>query len=258
MFYSAREVFGRKACWLLPLIGGLLAAGLGSGHRANLIHTGIVLLLLFWVQRGFTPRNIILMAFGLLLSLGLVYLTSPILPSAVQRAISFLPGIHVEAAVAADAASTWYARTEVARIGIEMIPQYFWLGRGFTRYADVIPGSREALDSITFAVLQGHFLNGFIGLMVNTGVFGAIGMIVFLLSGVALAARVLRRVRQTSFDTTLDRTSAVICCVFLVDVVFFFFIEGNADWALRRFGMYVGMLFACWRLLDRRDWQTST
>ena len=258
MFYSVRDVMGRKGWWLLPAIGGLLIAGLGSGHRANLIHTGIVLGLVFWVQRGFTTRNVCLIGFGLLLALALAYLSTPILPAAAQRALSFLPGINVEAMVAADAAGTWHARKEVARIGIEMMPQYFWLGRGFTRYADVIAGSREALDSISFAVLQGHFLNGFIGLMVNTGVVGTLGMMLFLASGARLALRILGRVRQTAFETTLDRTATMICCLFLVDVVFFFLIEGNADWALRRFGMYVGMLFACWRLLDRRDEQRAT
>lgn len=258
MYYSARDVLSPKGWWVLPATAVVLFIGLLSGHRANLIHTGIVLALIFWVQRAFTPRTIAFIVFGLLASIVVVYLVAPMLPGAAQRAVSFLPGLDVRADVARDAAGTWQARMEVSRIGIGMIPQYFWLGRGFTRYPHIIPGSPESVQSVTFAVLQGHFLNGTIGLMVNTGVFGMIGATLFLLSGARLALRVLRRVRQTDFRTVLDRTATVIACLYLVNVVFFFFIEGNADWALRRFGIHVGMLFACWRLLERRDRQPSS
>jgi hypothetical protein len=40
--------------------------------------------------------------------------------------------------------------------------------------------------------------------------------------------------------------------LYFVDFVFFFLLEGNVDWALSRFGMYVGILFACERLMRER------
>jgi hypothetical protein len=252
MYYSVKDVLGRRSLWLIPAIVGLLAAGLGSGHRANLIHTGIVLIVLFWVQRAFTPRNIILMISTTVLGLTLLYATSEIMPAAVQRAISFLPGIEVDSDVAANAAATWHSRIETTRRGMDMIPEYWLLGRGFTRYADLIPNSREVLDSVAYAVLQGYFLNGFVGLMVNTGVAGTIGMCIFLFAGARLAGRVVSQARSLGFESTLTRTAAVFSSIYFVDFVFFFFLEGNVDWALSRFGMYVGILFACERLLRAR------
>jgi hypothetical protein len=44
----------------------------------------------------------------------------------------------------------------------------------------------------------------------------------------------------------------VVASLYFVDLVFFFLLEGNVDWALSRFGMYVGILFACERLQRER------
>jgi hypothetical protein len=252
MYYSLRDLFGRNSWWLIPTILGLLIAGLGSGHRANLIHTGMVLLVLFWVQRAFTLRNVLGMGAGAVLGLVALYATIEHLPAAVQRAVSFLPGIDVDSAVAADAAATYHGRVQAAWRGIEMIPDYWLVGRGFTRYADIIPNSREALDSVAYAVLQGHFLNGFVGLMVNTGIFGTLGMCLFLFGGVYLVKRVIQQVRVAGFDSSISRTGSIIASLFLVDLLFFFLIEGNVDWALSRFGILTGMLIACERLLRER------
>jgi len=252
MYYSLREVLGRKAWWLVPAIVGLLALGLGSGHRANLIHTGVVLAVLAWVQRAYTPGRVLLVGGFTVVAVALLYVTSPVLPAAVQRSVSFLPGIRVDARVAANAAATWSGRIEVTRIGMGMIPEYFWLGRGFKRYTDIVPFSREAMDSVSYAVLQGHYLNGFVGLMVNTGIFGTLSMCILLAAGARLALEVSRKGRQLGFHTTLARTGSVVASIYLVDFVFFFLIEGNVDWAMRRFGMMAGILLACSRLLDSR------
>jgi hypothetical protein len=135
---------------------------------------------------------------------------------------------------------------------MDMIPEYWLLGRGFTRYADLIPNSREVLDSVAYAVLQGYFLNGFVGLMVNTGLAGTIGMCIFLVAGARLAGHVVGQARAAGFESTLSRTAAMFASLYFVDFVFFFLLEGNVDWALSRFGMYVGVLFACERLLRER------
>jgi hypothetical protein len=252
MYHSVKDVLGRRAWWLIPAIVGLLGAGLGSGHRANLIHTGIVLMVLFWVQKAFNPRNVILIISTTVLGVTILYVTAEFMPAAVQRAISFLPGIEVDSDVAANAAATWHSRIETTRRGMDMIPEYWLLGRGFTRYADLIPNSREVLDSVAYAVLQGYFLNGFVGLMVNTGLFGTIGMCIFLIGGARLAGHVVHQARAADFESTLSRTGAVFASLYFVDFVFFFLLEGNVDWALSRFGMYVGILFACERLMRER------
>ncbi|MCL4178129.1 MAG: hypothetical protein KJ072_10370 [Verrucomicrobia bacterium] len=252
MYFSLKDVLGRRAWWLIPTILAILAAGLGSGHRANLIHTGVVMIVLFWVQKAYTPRNLILIASTTILGLALLYGTAEFMPAAVQRAISFLPGIEVDSNVAADAAATWSSRIETTRRGAEMIPDYWLLGRGFTRYADLIPNSREVLDSVAYAVLQGYFLNGFVGLMVNTGLLGTLGLSIFLFAGARLAGNVVGQARAVGFESTLARTASVVASLYFVDLVFFFLLEGNVDWALSRFGMYVGILFACERLLRER------
>ena len=251
--FSLRSVLGRRSWWLVPAIVGLLALGMASGHRASLIHTGVVLLVVAIIQRALTPRNFLLATMATILGLALVYSTVRIMPPAMQRAVSFLPGIDVETVVAMDAKGTWQGRLEVTKRGIDMMPDYFWFGRGFTRYTDIFKQSLEAYSSTEYAILQGHFLNGFVGLMVNTGVWGAIGMCLLLYGGARLAWRMIGRARRAGFEDGLARLATVVASLYLVDAVFFFVVEGNVEGAMRRFAFQIGILIACDRLFRQRE-----
>lgn len=250
--YSLKCVLGRRSWWLVPAILGLLVVGMVSGHRASLIHTGTVLLVIALVQRAVTPKNFLAGAAGLLVGLAVIYGAVSYMPPAMQRAVSFLPGLNVETVVAMDAKGTWQGRIEVTRRGLDMIPEYFWFGRGFTRYSDIYKQSLEAYSSTEYAILQGHFLNGFVGLMVNTGIWGALGMCFMLLGGTLLAVRMIREARRSGFEDGLARLVAVIASLFLVDAVFFFVVEGNVEGAMRRFAFQIAVLIACDRLFRGR------
>ncbi len=250
--FSARTVLGRRSAVLIPTILGLLILGLASGHRATLIQTGLVLVVIAVIQRVFNARNVLLLSMGLLLGAAFIYGSISHLPAAMQRAVSFLPGLDIDTVVAVDAKGTWDGRIEVTKRGIELIPQYFWLGRGFTRYTDIVPYSLEDVNSTEFALLQGHFLNGFVGSLVNTGIWGAIGISIFLLGGAALAVRVLKQSRYFGFEDPVSRIGCVISSLYLVNVAFFYIAEGDVDGALKRFGVHIGILFACERIFRRK------
>ncbi len=249
--YRPRDFVSLRGLWLTPLLVGLYGISLMSGSRTVASLTPIVVLLLFWSQRFFGGSKVF---FGALLTAGLLVLMygqADRFPMSVQRAICVLPGINVSSQAAHDAQGTWALRTTLRRIGISMIPDYFWIGRGFTVYMD--PVERQRFD----AVLEGHlrngrFYNGAVGLMVNTGVFGFAAMLLLFYGGTRVSWRIVRHVREHGAEDMAMRGMLFVAVFFVVQAVFFLLLHGDSEWAMRRFALQVGLLIAADRLLKER------
>ncbi len=249
--HSLRDFFGRHGWWLLPAFVGIFGLSLLSGHRTIVFYVMGTLLVLAIAQRFFTPRTMILAPLVTALVLLLVYTQAERLPLAAQRALSFLPGLQIDAAAAADAAKTLQGRKALRYAGVRLIPDYLWLGRGFTRYADVdlIPLDP---DGVAPHVEQGVFYNGFIGLLVNTGLTGFVGMMLVIVGGTLLAWRVLKLVRVLGSELILCRVSAILGGFWITSVLFFLFLHGDAELALKSFALQLGALIMAERLLRQR------
>jgi len=251
MRVSLSDFLGRKAVWLVPLFGGIVGLGLLSGHRFIVAIGVMVLAFCSLAQRFLTRRNVAIGLAVVIPVLALAYGTARYLPSSAQRAISFLPGIEIESLAAADAASTLSARKNMFRLGMELIPEYFWVGRGFTRYMDEYSMTYDPTGT-TFLLNQGAFYNGFIGLMVNTGFFGMLSMSLFLLAGTVLALRIIRYVRRWGCNDNFVRGSCVLASLWLANVIAFYLLHGDAEYAMKNFSLQAGMLIVCYRLLRKR------
>jgi O-antigen ligase len=181
------------------------------------------------------------------------YALSDRLPQAGQRALSFLPGLEVDSQVALDASGTWGIRREMYQIGWNMIPQYFWLGRGFSSgaYAEDFSAYRFS-PTLAAHVAMGRFYNGFVGLMVNTGVFGFIGMTIFIIGGLLLALRIIRHVRRYGADDNPSRVAALVAGIYIYSVIAFYFLHGDSEFAMKSFALQSGMMIMAERLLARR------
>lgn len=249
--YPLKDFFGRRGWWLLPTFLGIFGASLLSGHRTIVFFITGTLVMLAIAQRFFTARTLILGPLIASLTLLLVYTQADRLPLAVQRAISFLPGIQIDPVAAADAAKTVEARKWLRHAGLQIIPQYLWVGRGFTRYADIHLAPLDP-DGVTVHIQQGVFYNGFIGLMVNTGLSGTVGMGLVILGGTLLALRVLKLVRTLGPDLILCRVASILGGFWVVSVLFFLFIHGDAEFALKSFALQLGTLIMAERLLRHR------
>lgn len=254
------DFFGRSGWWLLPLATGVFGLSLLSGHRGYVLLVVGTILVVAFVQRFFTMRTLILAPLVMALLLMATYATANRFPLSVQRSISFLPGIAVDPHAAADAAATLRLRQVLRSVGIQMIPDYLWVGRGFTKYLDArqLPWDVEMAD---YHLSQGVFYNGFIGLLVNTGVSGAVGMMLVIAGGGLLSFRVMRLVRRTGSDNPLSRASTVVAGYFLTSACFFLFLHGDSEVALKNFALQLGSLILAERLLlvrQRREAEAET
>lgn len=234
--------------WLLL---GLFALGLMSGHRYLVLISSLTILIAGFAQKLYSPRNITIAALVGILGISFLYAFASSLPLTMQRAASVLPGIDIHSAARTDAEGTFITRRILREIGWTMVPDYLWLGRGFGHDSNDYSLSWDP-TAITLHVNQGRFYNGFIGLLINTGLPGTIAMFLFLGSGTMLALRILRTIRQQGCDDMFLRMCSVLGSLWMANLVAFLFLHGDSEYALKTFALQAGVLIACERNLIAR------
>lgn len=251
VLFNLRRFFGRHGFWLIPTFLGLVGVGLLSGHRLFVISVAVPLVVCAYAQRFFRARQAIVASVLVGLALMLTYAFADRMPKALQRSVSFLPGIEIDQQAASDAASTAWVRRTLLRVGWNLIPDYFWVGRGFARFLDDY-SHRWDTTTISFHINQGKFYNGFIGLMVNTGITGTIGMLLLLYGGTRLAWRVVQHLRAFGCEDNFSRVSILVASSWLTSAFLFMFLHGDSEWAMKTFSLLAGMLLLCDRFLRQR------
>lgn len=238
-------VFSRRFVWLVPAYAVALVIGLAGGHRALLVVIALGLLIRAWSERLFTPLRIVV---GLVFVGSLVaatYAAAPRLPLAAQRTISFLPGVRLDPVARDDASNTLMGRRVMREVAFDLVPYYRVLGRGL-QYQPNLPPHILAYDDETNRLIElGHFYNGPIGLLVNTGIPGVVAFLGMLTAASAVALRLLRRLRQTGLQDVTDRFAATVGSMWLARAIFFAFFDGSADFAMTQFALPCGLLLIC-------------
>jgi len=247
-----RQLFTIRRILWLPVALGLLGVGLLSGHRYLIMILMIALPFCAYSQRFYSMKNVVVS--GVVLGTGILFLYgyADRLPLTLQRAVSVLPGISISYVAREDGMGSLETRRIMRRVGMEMMPQYFWLGRGFGRYVDFYATQWDT-SSGTAQANQGVFFNGFIGLMVNTGVFGTIFMLTFLFAGTALAWRIMLIVRRQGCGDKFLRMCSVVTGIWMANVIAFLFLHGDSEYAMKTFSLQAGMLLACHYHIKRRE-----
>jgi hypothetical protein len=246
--FHSREFSGRRAWWLLPAVAGSYAISLLSGSRTAAALPLLVLAGILWANRFFDARKIMLCAVGGLFLVILAYGTAKQAPLSVQRALCILPGINVSSEARYDAEGTWNMRRTLRRIGMNMAPNYLWMGRGYSVSLAKVETSRFdwALEQHLRA---GSFYNGAIGLLVNTGLAGLFAVLLLFYGGTRIAMRVIRHAREHGVEDAAMRAAVFIAVLWVAEMLFFIFVHGDAQQTLRRFGMIAGLLIAADRLI---------
>jgi O-antigen ligase len=250
--FRLRDFFGFQGVILLPLALGIFGAGLLSGHRFIVFIISTVLVLIAITQRFINFKNGVVGVIAMILGLFIAYGYADQMPLAAQRALSILPGIEVRSEARSDALATLDTRKMLRELGWRMVPQYMWVGRGFGQ-----PGTDYSLywdgSGLSFHLNQGRFFNGFIGLLVNTGLFGTTFMLMFLFVGSKLALGIILRVRRHNYDDMFSRVATVLASLWVANVTSFLFLHGDSEYAAKTFSLQAGLLLTCNRLLAKRE-----
>jgi len=241
-FHKLSDFLSVRGLYLIPISAGVLFMGMLSGHRIILVDVFGVILILAYAQRMFTPRSVMISGMGLSFFLLIIYMFADQMPMAVQRAVSILPGLDVQQAAYDDAFGTLGTRSMLREIGMEMIPEYFWIGRGFSFSASDNLTMLSDPTGLDLHVAQGRFYNGLIGLMVNTGIFGTLFMMILMLGGSILAWRIIKRVRVLGSDDVFLRLSGIAASFWLANIITFLLLHGDSQYAMKSFSFQAGVL----------------
>ena len=248
---NLREFYSGRALYLVPIAIVTLSVGTLSGHRYLSVVVLGVLLISAYGERFFTMKNMAISIGILVATLSVAYAVSDRLPLAAQRALAFLPGANIDAQATMDAENTLEVRRILRKIGMDMAPQYFWIGRGFG-VATVDYSWQWDPTTITGHVNVGRFFNGFVGLMVNTGVFGTGFMLMFLGSGTIMAWRIMKYLRTTDCEDEFLRVCKLIASLWIANVLAFLFLHGDSEFALKTFSIQAGLLITCHQHVQSR------
>jgi len=251
VYFNLRDFFRSRAIWLLPVAIGTFGISLLSGHRWVVLILCFTLLFCGYAQRFFQWHNVAFVTGVLVALLTFVYGFSDRLPLAFQRSVSFLPGVRIQNVTRTDADNTMKLRKTMFTVGLNLIPQYLWMGRGFARYMDDW-GAYYDPTTITAHINQGKFYNGFIGLMINTGVFGTLFMLTFILTGTRVAWQIIMHLRQYGCEDDFSRICSVVAGFWMANVLAFLILHGDSEYAMKTFSLQAGVMLICHVLLRRR------
>ena len=250
--FKMKDFLTAKGAFLIPASIAIMGVGLLSGHRYTV---AIIVLVTFFctiAQRVFSFRNTVIGGLFLVIGLIVAYGFADRMPLAAQRAISVLPGIEVHRDAQIDGSSTMETRRILREEGIKLIPEYLWLGRGFGQSGFGDHSLHWDPTAITYHMNQGRFFNGFIGLMINTGLFGTLFMLLFLLMGSVLAVKVILHLRKHGVEDEFSRVSCIVACLWMANVVAFIALHGDSEYAMKTFSLQAGLLVVCHYMLRNR------
>lgn len=251
VFHNLRDFFSRKGVYLIPLTIMFFSMGLLSGHRYLSLILIVAFFFIAFTQKFYRFTDIALVGAVMLLGLVIVIANIQRMPLSAQRALSYIPGVKINSMARSDSSGTLETRRLLRDAGTRLIPEYVWMGRGFGMPNQDFSHLWDPTQ-VTIHVNQGRFYNGFIGLMVNTGLFGTIFMTLFLGSGSLVAWRLIKYLRIYGVHDNFSRVTCIVASTWMANIIAFFIFHGDAEYAMKTFSLQIGMMLACRRNLLAR------
>lgn len=224
--YGVAGVLRPDRIWRLVIVVVALAFGLMGGFRSMVVTTGILFIVLFFLERLYRTRFVIVLALGAVVGGTVLAYCSKSLPLPIQRSISFLP-VEIDARAKYDAQASTEWRLRMWNVLIGDIPKYFWLGKGYAidsaeMYLRTV-GLRLGIgEEVDLTILGGSYHNGPLTLLVPLGVWGVIGFLWFAFA----AVRVLYR-NYRDGPAELKRVNTFLLGYFVMRLIYFLFFYGQ-------------------------------
>jgi O-antigen ligase len=220
-----------KNPWRLLLSLAAIVGALLSGFRS----AAAILLVLFLVQfmvEGLWRTFWLPIIFGLgVLCLLPVMLYANRMPATVQRVLSVLP-VDIDPNVRQEAENSTVWRFEMFHVVWQQVPQYFWIGKGYSIDPTELYLVSEAermgiLPDYEESILAGDYHDGLLSVIIPFGIFGLLGFVWLLLAGI--------RVLYCNYrygDQKLRTINCFLLSYFLTQAVLFFAVFGAFSNAL--------------------------
>ena len=181
-----RKFFQFTGVQWLAIFAGIVTLSLLSGFRLMTAMLLLVAALTLFFQKGFTAPRLLMLCIAGCVGISLVYLTISEFPNSVQRAVSWLPGISVSNGVREDANQTLDWRFQLWAESLRYFPDYWLVGKGFSynRLDFMAAVQDQGSDSLKWALVVGAYHNGWLSMLLITGVIGTVLCLILLIAPV--------------------------------------------------------------------------
>jgi len=200
-----------------------------SGFRSGMVSIAMLIFLLTVYDSKSRVKTILFWVFVGVAGLAFLMVAAPMLPRAVQRAVSFFEFIPVDPDIAqrAGGSSTW--RFDMWRdYCLPHVPQYLLVGRGLAREISGfawLQGSWYA--SGEFFYHMGRYHSGPFSLLLDYGLLGTVSFTTFFLLAIREGWTTLRRVNPQQVDRIVYRFYVYLVVRLTYGIASFFLIFGD-------------------------------
>jgi len=120
----------KKYFWVILTMASGFGASMACGFRRSVLSFGIISFLFLMLHARSKMKTFWVCMAGGLIGVGFAYIIAPSAPEVVQRSLAFLPGIHIDAAMAKSAAHSSEWRVELWGYCLAEAPRYLLVGKG--------------------------------------------------------------------------------------------------------------------------------
>ncbi|MCX8013453.1 MAG: O-antigen ligase family protein, partial [Rectinema sp.] len=196
-----------------------------TGFRGHILYIIIMALFLYVFSQGrIRIGRLVPASAGIVATLFAAYLLAPMLPSAMQRALSWIPGIEIPLYIKLEAQMSIINRLELWRMAWEDVPRFLWIGKGFTVNPSDLYSPSVRNDWILYSYLSHNFHNGPLSLLVCTGLFGFLFATLFMITS---SVEMIRQYKLVKGAGLMERAYTFFLANHLYQVFAFFAIFGD-------------------------------
>jgi hypothetical protein len=240
--YGLKEILFNKP-WILLLLLGATGFSMLGGYRSFFVLIAVTGFWLAFIERLFTSRYALALLLATVFAGALLVPVTDKLPVSIQRTISILPvQVSNDAQESARVSTEW--RLKMWEMLLPEIPRYFWLGKGlaieiqdFETTRAITRGNVNRAQEA--AIMAGDYHNGPLTVLINFGIWGALGWLWFLYASVQA---LLNNFRYG--EDSLRKINALLLAYLLGRIVVYFLVFGNFYTDLPSFLGIVGFSLA--------------
>jgi len=232
----------------------LASAAVGiSGHRSGVLYIAGLIPAVVYVTRRRIPAAMVVGYASALAAIVLVlHFAGEHLPLAVQRGLSWVPWANVSSVASDSAAITTRWRLEVWKRALDMLPDYWLVGRGFTFNSRHLLWLRYSVvgdPNIEWALVTHNYHSGPLSLLIDLGIPGLVSGTLLIVGGLV---KQWRRLSTNWTSPQLARMHAVLYASYIVEVIRFYAIGGDASRTIVLF--LIGQMLM--DVIYRANWST--
>lgn len=225
--YSVRGLFDLRHPWRLLLFVAAAGVSLTGGFRSFPVMIALLFLIQFCVERLYRTRILLVLIVAAVVGFGALIPFASKLPLSIQRTLSVVPFLEVDAAARLSAQATIDWRFQMWQVLLPQIQEYLFLGKGFAIDPTDLYLAEESMrrglaDDYYGSIVAGDYHSGPLSLIIPLGVFGAVAFLCILFTG----GRVIYRNWKFG-DPAFRNINTFLFSLFLMKIIFYFVFFGS-------------------------------